>query len=164
MRKNSRKSSRALTSCRRGDLPEGSPVGGRPRPELLRELSRLDRDLELYWNPLRRRWSLYRVKARGVTKPADMLVKELELNGPRGEYRPPGQWLVDWLRVNDKTRGGSMDQAAANRAYLRSLSENEDRLEHEKGARRTDMAEDYAKNVCTYVFNRKKHFAQGLNR
>jgi hypothetical protein len=74
----------------------------------------------LYWHPIRRHWILY-LKARNGTTPLDdFLVKELSITGPDGQYREPGSWLIDYLRREDKTRGGSIDPDRANKQILGS--------------------------------------------
>jgi hypothetical protein len=116
-----RRSSVALTMCRRASLIDGFPPGGGPGRSFLNGLKAFDRGLELYWHPLRKRWVLYRVVQRAAARSDDLLIKEAVVEGPRGEYRSPGPWLLEILRKWDKTRGGSVDPERGNREFLKGL-------------------------------------------
>ena len=146
-----RGSARALTRCRRSQLPEsGFPAGGPPLA-FLRALSAQDRDLEPYWHPIRERWVLYRVVRKGVVPSEDVMMKEFEVVGPRGEYRPLGMWLIDWLRLNDKTEGGAIDPTQANRATLRRLDAEDEAFEKGKEKQIDVISTQFKKDMETHV-------------
>lgn len=123
-----------------------------PSGALLRELRRLDRDLELVFLRGIERWVLYRVR-RGLTPGGDLLTKELDLG-----RRPPGSWLLDWLRANDKTEGGNVDPDYAARQYLRSLDAAEERRLGDLSRRETEMAEHIGSDLYHYAVRERKHF------
>jgi hypothetical protein len=133
----------------------GFPAGGPPQA-FLRVLRRQDRDLEAYWHPIRERWILYRVVRRGAVPCEDVLLKELEVSGPHGEYRPLGMWLIDWLRQNDKTAGGSVDPLQANRAAIRKMEEDDKSLEKEKEKTEDAMCSQFGRDCETHVVRGRK--------
>lgn len=152
----SRRSGRALTSCLRCALAEGSTRGASLSRAFLRDLKHLDPGLELHFIPGFNRWVLYRLARRGIIPSEDRMVKELEVKGPNGEFREPGQWLLDWLRRHDKTRNGSVCPEYANRQVLRSIDlepkEEEERLKATSQA----MGERLGLDLEKYVLRGKK--------
>lgn len=131
------------TSARRWELT--ATLFDRPPvpASLLLSLRRLDPELELYWHGWRRHWVLYRVARHGTTPGGDVLVKQLDIMGPGGQYRPLGNWLLDWLRKNDKTEGGSRDPLWADRQWLRALEQIEERDAAERAKKRDEFSKDF---------------------
>lgn len=152
---NWRRSAAPLTACKRAHLADGGGSAPAVSAALLRELKRFDRDLELYWHPIRKRWILYRLVVKAATPSEDQLIKEYELAGPRGEYRSPGMWLIDWLRRNDKTRGGAIDPRVATREYVRHMTENDEQFWAEKEQAAADISESTAKEILDYATGRE---------
>jgi hypothetical protein len=146
----------AYTWCKRWQLPEGSCAWYRPDKRFLQELRAIDRDIELVWNPLLERWLLYRIARHAASPSDDQLVKEAMLTGPHGEYRPPGRWLLDWLRAHDKTRGGSIDPSLANRHNLQKLDEQAKEQDERIDRQMAPLAEHTAEEIFTHaVANRR---------
>lgn len=110
----------------------------------LERLHKQDPKLELFWHPLMERWLLYsRKSGSGPKSPGDLMVMEL----PLGEGQPPGDWLLEWLRFNDKFAGGAVNPLQARRKYLQGLEDHEDaRLEYWDKLR-MEMSEDVAKHL-----------------
>lgn len=129
----SRWKGRAPTQCLRRALGEGSGPGHAVSRSFLRELYRLDPGLELHWVHGINKWVLYRLSRRGVVPGEDVLTKEVEVRGPRGEYRDVGQWVIDFLRKHDKTRNGAVDPAYANRQYIANMTRRD--REHDESWR-----------------------------
>lgn len=150
------RNARALTRCRRGELAEGSPLGARPSAAFLRALNRFDPGLECYWHPILGRWLLYRVTSRGASRAADVLTKELLLQGPLGEPREPGWWLIDMLRRLDKTRGGSIHHERATKLWIEQM-EREDRQHAEGWHQKTDeISEGFARECEKYALGGRR--------
>jgi hypothetical protein len=136
-----------LTFCRRGERAEASHQGQGPTRAFLRELRRVDKGLEVYWHPAKGRWVLYRVARRGEARSADCLVKEADLAGPRGEYRPLGTWVIDWLRKRDLTRSGSDDPDRARRLWLDRIERDEREEQERKAAYYRQWDDDIANSA-----------------
>ena len=150
------RNARALTRCRRGELAEGSPLGARPGAAFLQALARFDRDLECYWHPILGRWILYRVTTRGAARSSDVLTKELVLEGPHGELREPGWWLIDRLRLWDKTRGGSIHHERATKLWVEQM-ERQDRAQYEAWDKKTDeISESFGRECEKYVMTERR--------
>jgi hypothetical protein len=131
-----------MTVCRRGELVGASSDGPGLTPAFLRDLKQFDRYLEPKWFPHKNRWALYRVARQGTTPSGDYLVKEMELRGPQGQYRPPGPWVIDALRFGDKTRGGTVDPQTGSRAWLKKL-DDEERARKEADQKRVREVSEY---------------------
>lgn len=156
MNTRTRRNGRALTSCLRVALAEGSGKSGTLSRSFLRELHRVDSGIELHWIPSINRWVLYRLVRRGVIPSEDQMLKEVEVRGPRGEFRSPGQWLIDLLRSYDKTRNGSVCQEYANRKFLRKI-DNEQKVMDERQAKLDDdRLDSFAHNIENHVVYSRK--------
>lgn len=153
MKKSLRRNGRARTSCLRFALAEGSSLRTKLSRSFLRELARVDSGLELHWNPGRGRWILYRLQRKGVTPSEDRMLKEFELVGPKGEHRSPGQWLIDWLRKNDKTRGGALCPEYADRRYLEKIDFEPKREKELRERASWEHTEAIAHDIENYVIN-----------
>jgi len=131
---------------------------------LLRELSRRDRNLTLVWNPVRRRWSLYRVLRRGATPLGDYLQLEFEIEYRDGSYREPGFWLFDLMNRLSKTHNGSIDPKIATKMYLDDLFERDRREEEARERERTDLRAQMDADLDTYAVRERKStvFERGL--
>lgn len=148
-----RRSALALTACHRWELAEARPACGDPSRAFLRNLKRFDRGLDLYWHPVRQRWILYRVKRRAPCPSDDYLIKELEIVGPRGEYREPGQWLIDFLQsIHKKNLSGDPHQADREYAKLLDKQLNEEATRTEKFGK--ELGEDFSHEVMKYAYGR----------
>lgn len=125
----------------------------------LERLHKQDPKLELHWHPLMERWLLYsRKSGSGPPAPDDLMVLEL----PLGEGQPPGDWLLDWLRFNDKYAGGAINPHKARRNYLQSLEDHEDkRLEYWEKLR-MEMSEDVAKHLKWCIDGRQSFVMPGF--
>ncbi len=147
-----RRSVRPRTYVRRRFLAEGGPLPvDEPGSAFLRALSTFDPDLECHWHGPSRRWVLYRVKRREAARGDDLMVKEAIVEGERGEYRPPGFWLIERLRRWDKTRGGSIHPERATRETIERLRQ-EDRAVDERWDRDVaDLCEDVADDMERYA-------------
>jgi hypothetical protein len=137
--KRKRRGAAVRTVARRRDLADISRAKACANAAFLRSLYRQDPDLEVFWHPVLNFWVLYRVVRRGVVPADDLLLKELPVCGPRGEYRPLGQWLLDWLRENDLTRSGSLDPGWARRRYIEKLMRDEKDDKREASEREVSM-------------------------
>ena len=143
------------TICRRGQLRGACNDGPGLTTAFLRDLKGFDRQLELKWFPAKSRWALYRVARQGTVPSEDYMVKELELSGPEGQYRPPGPWVIDVLRFGDKTRGGSVDPEIANRRWMEKL-QNEERAEREAEEKKVREVSEYTvKQVEKFALNER---------
>lgn len=88
-------------------------------------------------------------------------MKELELQGPEGQYRKPGFWVFDVLRAGDKTRGGSVEVARANREWMKSLERREE-IREEKAAKLEEETRLFAlRNFEKYAMNERRSFTMG---
>jgi len=81
-------------------------------------------------------------------------MKEADVVGPHGEYREPGPWLLDLLRIWDKTKGGSVDPGFADREYLKKLDADEARAELERENRQREISLNSATEMAKYAFGR----------
>jgi hypothetical protein len=151
----SRRSGRALTSCLRYALAEGSRPSHLSR-SFLRELRRLDPKLELHWISSINRWVLYRVASPGIIPGEDRLVKELEIKGPNGEFRVPGHWLIDWLRKHDKTRGGAVCPEYANRKFLKKIDSEVDVQDQLIAKKTWELTESKAHDIENFALRRRR--------
>jgi len=144
-----RKRRNARTAARRCFLAEENHLGPSPSQAFLRDLKSQDKDLELHWHSEgeKSRWVLYRVAKRATVPSEDFLVKEKEIAGPQGQYRPLGPWVLDWLRKEDKTHRGGTDPEYANRKYLADLTRKDKETEAEKQKQISDMAHNFARDV-----------------
>lgn len=148
----------ALTYCQRWQLAESLPQGGSPSRAFLRALRGFDPGLELYFNPVRQKWILYRLLKRAPAPSEDVLLKEFEITGPHGEYRQPSWWLLDQLRRLDKTRGGTVDPHQADRAFLRRLDAEQDAAHHERDHAQTQQNYEAADALRKYAILGRKNF------
>lgn len=128
-------------------------------PFFLRELYRLDPDLEPHWHRRMARWILYRVARRGVVPAQDQLVKEFEVSGPKGEYRDLGPWVLDWLRRHDKTDGGSIDPEHGGRDWIRKVEDFDERRERDKEREYQEVVKECEKEMVQDLVKGRKVFA-----
>jgi hypothetical protein len=149
----------APTYARRWQLAREASSPRAAPPFFLKSLRRYDPDLEPHWHRRMERWVLYRVFRRGVVPAQDHLVKEYEVMGPRGEYRPLGLWVLDWLRAHDKTEGGSVDPQQANRNWIRSFEESEARFERQKEREYQDVVDQCEKDLVRDLVKGRQVFA-----
>lgn len=141
----------APTSCRRYQLEAMcSKLVAPPGKAFLGALARKDRDLEIHYLRGINRWVLYRVTRRGGCAAGDTLIKEFALQGPNGERREPGWWLIEVLQRFDKTEGGTVDPARADALYLQHLDEELAGEEARKGRADKRIAVDYAKEAARF--------------
>jgi hypothetical protein len=105
---------------------------------------------------------LYRVR-RHETPGSDEMIREMVIQGPRGEYRDPGPWIVDELRRRDIFQGGTVDPTIARRNYVDNVLLRqpatvaaEKRLDH--------MTSEMAQDISKYAWFNKRHFSQGLRQ
>lgn len=146
------KDARRRTIARRGELPTATPPVVVSRA-FLKRLKEQDPKLELFWHPLLERFLLYsKIWGGSHRQPDDLLVMELDL----GE-KPPGDWLVDWLKFNDKYAGGAVNPKQARRNYLQGLEDHEDRRLGYWDKLRMEMSEDVAKHLA-WCINRRSSF------
>ncbi len=133
---------RPRTIARRGELHTATPPVVVDRA-FLRRLKEQDSKLELFWHPLLETFLLYS-KAWGGShrQPDDLMVLELNLGG-----KPPGGWLLEWLKFNDKYAGGAVNPKKARRNYLKSLDDHEDRRLDYWDRLRMEMSEDIARHL-----------------
>lgn len=151
-----RKSAWPLTVAWRHQLAEAVPPGHQPSKALLRALSRIDPNLELYWHPIRTRWILYRVVRRGGVPCEDRLVKEAELTGLNGEYREPGWWLIDLLQRWDKTQGGSIDPHQADRQFLFDMDDRYSERSKLREAHSHEISEQITNDFIKYGYGQRR--------
>lgn len=149
----------APTFARRWKLSREASSPRLAPPFFLRELRRFDKDLEPHWHRRLERWVLYRVARRGVVPAQDYLVKECEVVGPRGEYRPLGTWVLDWLRRLDKTEGGSLDPEHGNRAFLRRLEEADEARERRQARAHSEIVNQVERDLVTSLIKGRTIFA-----
>lgn len=84
-----------------------------------------------------------------------MLLKEMDVCGPNGEYRHLGQWLVDLLQSMDKTRGGSTDPRQADREILYRLNEMEKLGDTpERIKERNEIVENFRRDLFNDAYDR----------
>lgn len=136
-----------MTATLRAFLTEANARGPQISPVFLRDLRRLDKDLECHWSAARNHWVIYRVARHGTCRSEDYLMKEFDVKGPRGEYRPLGPWVLDRLRAWDKTKGGAVDAEWADRHWLMDLAAKDRAVEEAKKKEVTEMAEAYAEDM-----------------
>ena len=147
-----RRNANALTYCRRASLAQGGVAPSLPLA-FLRELRRQDRELELHW--FHNHWILYRVAQRGTVRSEDFLMKELDILGKEDAYRPVGPWLLDWLRANDKTQGGSIEIGRANKNYIKRLDRQENEYARNKEKPVDDLARQFKIDVDDHAVKNK---------
>lgn len=158
----SRRSALAPTCCRRPKLA-GSGGAAPTLGAFLRDLKRFDPGLEPHFFETPPRWVLYRVIRKGVCPSEDILMKEFEVTGPKGQYRELGPWLLDLLRSWDKTGGGVIDPGMANRQYLRKLAEDDQKAEFERENRDRALQMNFYKDLEKYAFGRHSvHVNRGV--
>lgn len=123
-------------------------LGSNPSRAFLRSLYRLDKDLELIWWPPLGIWVLYRVTRRAPTPSSDVLIKEFELIGPKGQPREPGEWLLTWLRHNDICRMfGSSDPSRARNLYIQDLTRSDDEFEERRERGANELADSFSRDA-----------------
>jgi hypothetical protein len=144
----------APTCCRRPKLA-GSGGAAPTLGAFLRDLKRFDPGLELHFFDTPPRWVLYRVLRKGICASEDVLLKEFEITGPKGQYRELGPWLLDLLRSLDKTDGGAIDPGHANRQYMRRLAEEDEKAELEMENRDRELQLNFYKDLVKYAFGRR---------
>lgn len=87
------------------------------------------------------------------------MVHEFDIAGPTGQYRPPGPWVLDWLRKNDKTENGGVDPEAANRRWLRNLDralvQGDERKERRASEWRSDIYRTAERIIGSGRFSRE---------
>jgi len=128
--------------------PPTRRLGSNPSGAFLRSLQKMDKDLELIWWPPFSIWVLYRVVHRAPTPSSDVLIKEFELIGPKGQPREPGGWLLDWLRHNDVCRMmNTPDPNRARRLYMQDLMKSDDEFEERKEKTEDEMADAFARDA-----------------
>ena len=93
----------------------------------LRNLSRIDRDLEMFWVPPLQHWVLYRVARKGPCPSDDMLIKVANVIGPNGEYREPGSWVINMLQRVDLTRKFNSDPKRAGKLWADHMDKLEEK-------------------------------------
>lgn len=93
----------------------------------LRNLSRIDKDLEMFWIPPLQHWVLYRIIRKGPCPSDDMLIKVADIIGPGGEYREPGSWVITLLQKIDLTRRFSGDPKRAGILWADHMDKMEER-------------------------------------
>lgn len=136
---------------RRGDAPrhglfkDDHRLGWR----LLEDLHSLDPTAELFFHRLLGKWFLYRRRWLGATPSGDSFAKQCVIQGPDGEYREPGPWLIPWLKTQELTAlGGTHDRDRAGRLWIERIEreerEREEAQERERQKISHHMAEDYA--------------------
>ena len=123
----------------------------------LRNLSRIDRDLEMFWVPPLQHWVLYRVARKGPCPSDDMLIKVANVIGPNGEYREPGPWVISLLQKTSLTRRFSGDPRRAGKLWADHMDEMEEQrieiADRNFSNANADMAHDLRKcfiGKCTY--------------
>lgn len=119
--------------CKRGELAAATPPSSLSR-SLLRHLKALDQRLTFYWHNPTKRWVLYRCFSQGAVPSDDNLVKVMTVEGPNGEYREPGHWLVDWLHNHNLQRkygGSTPEQTARNQDYAIERHNEENKVRRE---------------------------------
>lgn len=157
------RSAGALTAARRAHIAQGVGAECRPAPSFLRALRRFDPGLEAMFVEKSQRWALYRVARRGVVPAEDWMVLEFEAKGPKGQYRELGPWVLDRLRLLDKTQGGSVDPRLGDRAFMRHMDENQYAIHRERERKRRDLSRSAAWDVFNYAVANRRHFGQGSN-
>lgn len=153
-----RSGSRALTCGLRSVLSRGAGSGPRAPSSFLRDLRRFNPRLQLIWVP--NRWVLYTVTRRGLTPAEDALVKEVELVGPGGEYRPLGPWVLEMLRRYDKTDGGTIDPAYADRQFLKAIDDEPKERDAEDKKFMEERHKEATTEFTRYAMYDRKHFVQ----
>lgn len=129
-------------SCLRAELlPQGKRA-------FLPQLDSVFNGLELYFHPLKKRWCVYRVAAKGSSPASDFLVMEYELKGEAGEFRAPGAWLIDELRSRSVTRNGSLDGGRARSDYIDTLFAEVDQAGIDKRRSFREMNHEIAKDMA----------------
>ena len=93
----------------------------------LRNLSLIDRSLEMFWVPPLQHWVLYRIMRKGPCPSDDMLIKVANIIGPSGEYREPGAWVIALLQKIDLTRKFSSDPKRAGMLWADHMDKMEER-------------------------------------
>lgn len=139
-RRQRKRDARPKTLVRRGDLPTASPPVVVSRA-FLRRLKRHDSRLELVWSPVAETFLLY-TRARGEGQPNDLMVLELDLG-----KKPPGGWLIEWLKFNDKYAGGAINPREASKNYLEKFEKDADDWVNYWDKLRLTMSEDVAKHL-----------------
>lgn len=132
-------------AARHGLFKDNARLGWR----LVEDLHSLDPTAELFFSRRLEKWFLYRRRWAGSTPSGDSLAKQCVLQGPQGEYREPGAWLIPWLKSQELTYlGGTTDRDRAGRLWIERIEreerEREEALERERQATAQHMAEDYA--------------------
>lgn len=150
-----RRDSWLRTHVHRGQLVKASPPQGDLSRGFLRDLSDLDKDLELHWHPIGQRWVLYRRVSRSAGRSSnDLLIKECVVRGPNGEYRRPGGWLLERLRFWDKTKGGSVDPERADYLYRQKILREAEEEEQKEDKERLKLSESLAEDIRFCAFGR----------
>lgn len=103
---------------------------------------------------------LYRVR-RHADRASDELFEEMTLCGPRGEYREPGPWVLDWLRKHDLSQGGSIDLGYARRRALDRYDELDRRRDEEEHRRLEALHASAGGDLYDYAVREKRHFTIG---
>ncbi len=89
------------------------PTASRPLPcGLADDLKKVDRALELIWHAAAGKWVLMRCSVAGAVPCEDILVKCLVLD------RPPGSWLIGWVKQHDISQGGRFTPEESIRRYM----------------------------------------------
>lgn len=145
---------RMITVGRRADL-EYARQGPAISDHFRKALKAQDPALEFFWAP-DHYWVLYRVIRRGICPLEDVLVKQATFSGPQGQYRPLGEWVIDWLKRHDKTRGGGVDPDYADRHYLWQLFRDNQDADKQWDVKTEQLSYEYAREMEKYVFNDRR--------
>lgn len=107
-----------------------------PPKEVVDELKRLDKDLELIWNEDDGQWEFYRVTARAARRDDDTLA--WQISAPfKGSIITPG--IVNWLRSKDSTEGGKLSKKELEDKFVKFVRT----ACYDEKQRKIKMAEEY---------------------
>ena len=101
--------------------------------------------LELFWHDIHQKWCLYRRKHRSGVPSEDQFVLEWIIQGPDGEMREPGGWMIAELRQKDVANLSS-DPEKAHRKHKENLEAAQLAYEATVDRKTEEMAGQFAKD------------------
>ena len=109
-------------------------------------------------HPVERKWFLYRVSSRGGSPGDDVLVKEWALQGPKGEPRTPGPWLIEKMKNTDSWKVAG--RSGASKFFMDRMEELEALKIEERNDNERELVLQAAKNLFEHSVLNKRHFTQ----
>jgi hypothetical protein len=148
-----RSASRIRDRCRRAEIPTNAL---HPRPDgLVARLQKHDSALDMLWHAGAKKWVLYRVTVGGVTSCEDIMMRVLVLD------KPPGEWVLDWLRKRDISKNGQFSVDEGVRRFMKILDQDDALVDEAREKEEDAMHEQYRRDLNIIAVGRKSMLVSG---